>query len=170
MDIQVNILPDLTNFTLQLIATLILFLVLRAKLFTPLKNLLEKRAQTIESEISVAKVQKQEAEQLKAKYELNLENAKEEARGIVDSAKKRGDQLKDEILSEARSEAEVISTRAKNDIEREREKALDSVKSEVADIAVLVASKVMNKNLDETTHKEMIDKFISEVGESKWQS
>lgn len=170
MNFQVHILPDLTNLVLQLISTLILFLVLRAKIATPLKQMLDKRAKTIEDDINVAKTQKTEAEEIKSKYELSLEKAKEEGRVIVESAKKRGDQLKEEIVSEARTEANVEKARAKNEIEREKEKALDSLKSEVASMAMLVANKVVNKNLDQATHKDMIDNFITEVGESKWQS
>lgn len=170
MDFQVNILPDPINLGLQLLATLIIFLVLRAKVTEPLKAMLEKRASGIEKDIKVAKDQKAEAEDLKTKYEISLEKAKEEGREIVESAKKRGDQLKEEIISEAKAEASVERNRAKNEIEREKEKALDSLKSEVASMAMLVANKVVNKNLDESTHKDMIDNFINEVGETKWQS
>jgi F-type H+-transporting ATPase subunit b len=170
MEFQVHILPSLENLILQLIATLILFLVIRSKVTTPLKEMLDKRARSIEDDIKIAKSQKTEAEELKTKYEISLEKAKEEGREIVESAKKRGDQLKDEIVSEAKTEADAERNRAKNEIEREKEKALDSLKSEVASMAMLVANKVVNKSLDEATHKDMIDNFINEVGESKWQS
>lgn len=170
MNFQVHILPDPINLILQLVATLILFLVIRSKVTAPLKEMLDKRARSIEEDIKVAKNQKTKAEELKTKYEISLEKAKEEGREIVESAKKRGDQLKDEIISEAKTEANVEKNRAKNEIEREKERALDSLKSEVASMVMLVANKVVNKNLDEATHKDMIDNFISEVGESKWQS
>lgn len=170
MDIQVHIIPNLPNFVLQLISTLILFVVLKAKIATPLKEMLDKRADGIKADVNTAKSQRVEADELKQKYEISLQNAKEEAREIVESAKKRGDQLRDEIVSEAKSEAETVSERAKNEIEREKEKALDSLKSEVASMAMLVANKVVSKNLDEATHKDMIDNFINEVGESKWQN
>ncbi|MDO5707636.1 MAG: F0F1 ATP synthase subunit B [Andreesenia angusta] len=166
----VHILPEWTNLILQLISTLILFLVLRAKLANPMKEFLNKRAEAIKADLDAAELEKTEAEKLRAQYEASLNSAKDEAREIVDTAKKRGDQLKDEIVAEAKHEAQIISERATNDIEREKEKALDSLKSEVADMAMLVASKVVNKDLDEKTHKNMIDQFINEVGESKWQS
>lgn len=166
----VHILPNLANMIPQLIATLILFLVLRAKVTEPMKNFLNKRAEAIKANLDAAEAEKLEAEKLRVEYESSLDNAKNEAREIVDSAKKRGDQLREEIISEAKKEAKIISERATNDIEREKEKALDSLKSEVADMAMMVASKVVNKDLDKNTHKDLIDGFINEVGESKWQS
>lgn len=170
MEIVVNVLPDIPVMVLQLLATLVIFLVFRAKMFGPLKELLEKRAQHVKDEVAKAESERAEASELKEKYEINLNNAKEEAREIVDSAKKRGDQLKDEILTDAKKEADVIAVRAKNDIEREKEKALDSLKTEVASMAMLVANKVVDKSLDDSIQKDMIDKFINEVGESKWQN
>lgn len=166
----VHILPDLANMVPQLIATLILFLVMKKLVTQPLKEYLDKRAESVAADLTAAEKEKQEAEQLRIQYEQNLENAKEEARSIVDSAKQRGDTLREEIISEAKQEAQVISERATNEIELEKEKALDSLKSEVASMAMLVASKVVDKNLDENTHKSMIDQFINEVGESKWQN
>ncbi len=166
----VHILPDLANMIPQLIATLILFLVLRAKVTEPLKNFLNKRADAIQADLDAAEAEKTEAEKLRVEYESSLDNAKNEAREIVDSAKKRGDQLRDEIVADAKNEAQIITERAANEIEREKGKALDSLKSEVADMAMMVASKVVNKDLDKNTHKDMIDQFINEVGESKWQS
>ncbi len=166
----VHILPDLANMVPQLIATLILFLVMKKLVTQPLKEYLNKRAEAVAADLTAAEKEKQEAEELKVQYEKNLENAKEEARAIVDSAKQRGDQLRDEIVSEAKQEAKVISERATTEIELEKEKALDSLKSEVASMAMLIAGKVVDKNLDENTHKNMIDQFINEVGESKWQN
>lgn len=166
----VHILPDLPNMILQLLSTLVLFLVLRAKITEPLKSYLNKRAEAVAAELTAAQTEKEEAAKIKEQYELSLANAREEAREIVESAKKRGDQLKEELVTEAKQEAQTITIRANNEIEREKDKALDSLKSEVAEMALLVAGKVVNKNLDEVTHKNMIDQFINEVGESQWQS
>ncbi|KNF09718.1 ATP synthase subunit b, sodium ion specific [Gottschalkia purinilytica] len=170
MDIQVNILPDMLNFGLQLAATLVLFLVLRHFLFDPVKKHLEARGENIQKDLDEAKAEREQAISLKKEYELNIENAKSEGRDIVEAAKKRGDQLRDEIILEARKEAENMAAKAKNDIQREKEKALDDLKSEVATIAMLAASKVVEKNLDNNAHKDMINKFIDEVGEVKWQN
>lgn len=167
---EVHVLPDLANFIPQIIATGVLFLVLRHFLFKPVTDLLDARSKKIVANLEESTSYKREAEAVKAEYELKLEDAKGEAREIVESAKKRSDQLKDEILQEAKAEAQKISERSMLDIEREKQKMLVDLKSEVVEIAMLVATKVVQKDLDPSTHKTMINKFIDEVGESQWKN
>jgi len=170
MDFTVNVLPDLYNFTLQILATIVLFLVLKHYLFKPVSERLKARSEAIEREINEAKVKNEEAEALRKEYELKIDDAKSEARSIVESSKKRGEQLREEIISDAKKEAEEVLVKARKDIEREREKTMDGLKSEVVSIAMLAAAKVVEKNLDEEAHKEMIGKFIDEVGDAEWQN
>lgn len=167
---EVHVLPDLANFIPQILATGILFLVLRHFLFGPVTEILNSRSEKIVSNLEESTAEKKEAEAIKAEYLLKLEDAKGEARDIVDTAKKRSDQLKDEIIQEAKAEAQKISERAMLDIEREKQKMLTDLKSEVVEIAMLAATKVVEKDLDPNTHKTMINKFIDEVGESQWKN
>ncbi len=168
--VPVHVLPDIYNFSLQIIATFILFLVLRHFLFEPVSKFLNERKEKIASDIDAAQQEKEEAVKLKEDYEAKIEEAKDEARDIVDSAKKRGEELREEIITEARKEANDIKEKAHKEIEREKEKAIDDLKSEVVTVAMMAASKVVNKNLDENDHREMINNVINEVGESKWQN
>lgn len=167
---EVHVLPDLANFIPQIIATGILFLVLRHFLFKPVTDLLDARSKKIVSNLEESTSYKREAEAVRAEYELKLEDAKGEAREIVETAKKRSEQIKDEILQEAKVEAQKISERSMLDIEREKQKMLVDLKSEVVEIAMLAATKVVEKDLDPSTHKTMINKFIDEVGESQWKN
>ncbi|WIV12181.1 F0F1 ATP synthase subunit B [Proteiniborus sp. MB09-C3] len=170
MDIQVNVLPDPVNFLLQISATLVLFLILRHFLFKPVSKFLADRKERIAQELGEAKSHREEAETLKKEYESRIDEAKQEARGIVDSAKKRGEELKAEIVVSAKTEAGNVLAKAKSDIEREKEKTMAELKSEVVEIAMMAAEKVVEKSLDEKAHKEMINKFIDEVGEAQWQN
>lgn len=167
---QVHIIPDIQNLVLQLTSTLILFLIVRHFLYKPATELLAARSDKVYEEMAETKKQKEEAEATKREYEARLDQAKEESRTIVENAKQRGEQLKDEIIQEAKAEATQIKDKAISDIEREKEKVLDDLKSEVVDIAMLAASAVIEKDLDANTHKNMINKFIDEVGESKWKN
>lgn len=167
---QVNILPDLPNLGLQIASTIVLFLVIRHFAYQPLLKMLAARADKVYSEMEETKQRSREAQEIKAEYQLKSEEAKGEAREIVDSAKKRSDQLKDEILQEAKAEAQKISERAMLDIEREKQNMLADLKAEVVEIAMLAATKVVEKDLDPNTHKTMINKFIDEVGESQWKN
>ncbi|AFS77281.1 F-ATPase, F0 complex, subunit B AtpF [Gottschalkia acidurici 9a] len=132
--------------------------------------MLAARSEKVYEEMAEAKKQNEEATSLRIEYESRIQEAKDEARNIVEGAKKRGDQLKDEIVLEAKNESSNILAKARTDMEREKEKVLNDLKSEVVEIAMLAATKVVEKDLDENTHKNMINKFITEVGESKWKN
>ncbi len=166
--IQVNILPDWPNLLLQLSSTIVLFLVIRHFAYQPLLKMLAARADKVHTEMAEAKQKNEEATGLRAEYESRIQEAKDEARTIIDGAKKRSDQLESEILAEAETKAKQRLERATLETEREKEKMLDDLRSEVVDIATLAASKVLGKELNPSTHKTMIDKFIDEVGDSKW--
>lgn len=170
MDIQINVLPDLVNFLLQIAATIVLFLVIRHFLFKSVSEFLAARKEKIANDIEEAKLQREEADNLRKEYESRIDEAKNEARSIVESAKKRGEELKDQIVVEAKTEAGNVLTKARNDIEREKEKTMAELKSEVVEIAMMAAEKVVEKSLDDKAHKEMINKFIDEVGEAQWQN
>jgi len=170
MDIQVNVLPDPVNFLLQISATLVLYLILRHFLFGPVSKFLAARKEKIAQELEEAKSHKEEAEALKKEYESRIDEAKNEARAIIESAKKRGEELKEQIIVEAKAEASNVLAKARSDIERERERTMAELKSEVVQIAMMAAEKVVEKSLDEKAHKEMINKFIDEVGETQWQN
>lgn len=170
MDIQINVLPDPVNFSLQIAATIVLFLVIRHFLFKPMTEFLAARKEKIASDLDEARNQREEAAALRKEYESRIGEAKNEARTIVDSAKKRGEELKDQIVVEAKTEANNVLAKARNDIEREREKTMSELKTEVVQIAMMAAEKVVEKSLDEKAHKEMINKFIDEVGEAQWQN
>lgn len=170
MDFNVRVLPELSSIIIQLISTLVLFLVLRHFLFGPVSKFLKERQNKIENNINEAKKNKEEAVNLKKDYEIKIIEAKDEAKGIVESARKRGEELRDEIVKDAKKEANSLIEKARKEIDREKAKATDDLKKEVSNIAIMVASKIIDKELDQKAHNDMISKFIDEVGESRWQN
>ena len=163
-------LPVGIEVVLQLVATLVLFFVLRHFLFKPVTELLNKRKEAIEKEINDAKTGKEEALKLKESYEVKIQEAKKEGHEIIEASRKRGEELREEIVENANNEARGIIEKAKREMDSEREKAVDDLKNQVVTIAMMAASKVVEENLDADSHKKMINKFIDEVGESTWQN
>ena len=74
------------------------------------------------------------------------------------------------ILVEANKEAEGIVSRARKEIIRERETAMQDIKSQASELAILIASKIMEEEVKLDKQSNLIDKFIDEVGNSQWQS
>lgn len=170
MDTVIRVLPDPVSLIQQILATLILFIVLKKKLFGPITKFLKDRQDKIEANINEAKETRNEAINLKRDYEIKISEAKDAAKEIVEAARKRGEEVREEIVKEAKKEANSIVDKANKEIEREKAKAKDDLKKDVVNIAMMVASKVISKEIDENTHKEMISNFIDEVGGSSWQN
>lgn len=147
--------------------TLILFLILRKILFNPVMKIMDERDAEIKSQIERGKKAEEEGKKFKAEYEAKIGAARNESQQIVESAKRRAEERSSEIITQAKMEATNIKTRAEADIEKERQQAFNDVKDEISAIALLAASKVIEKDLDKSKHEELIDEFIKEVGDAK---
>lgn len=170
MDFDIRVLPISSSMILQLVAIVILFFILKHFLHEPVSNYMKERENRIQSDIDGAKALKEEATELKSEYEAKISEAKAEGQEIIESARKRGEEIKEDIIDEAKVEANGIVDRARKEIEREKEKALDEIKLQAGDMALLIASKVIDEELDISLQQDLINKFIDEVGTDKWQN
>ena len=170
MDIQVLALPVVSSMILAWVALAILYFGLRHFMYKPVSEFLNNRKEKIQSDIEGAKVLKEEAITLRDDYESRIDLAKKESQEIVEGARKRGEELKEAIILEAKNEAEGIVTRARKEITREREAAMQDIKSQASELAILIASKIMEEEVKLDKQNSLIDKFIDEVGNSQWQN
>ncbi len=170
MDIVVRPLPIGSSVVLSLVALLLLYLLLRHFLHAPVTKMLEERKEGIQKDLDGAKLLKEEAKTLKSDYESKIDLAKKESQEIIEGARKRGEEIRVGIVSEAKEDANNIVAHARREIERERDAALQDIKTEAAEIGILIASKIMEEQVSMDKQKNLINKFIDEVGSSKWQS
>lgn len=152
-----------------LIATLCnLFLqmwLIKKFLFKPIREVLEKRKAKADAEISEATKAKEEAEAMKAEYEQNMKDAREKASEIVSTAQKSATLQSEEILKEANAQAVALKAKAEKDIAQEKRKAVNEIKDEIGDMAMEIAGKVIERELNAKDHEKLIDEFINNVGE-----
>ena len=99
-------------------------------------------------------------------YEEGLANARTEAAQIVQSAQKEAQVIADETVREAQEQAAGIRRKAEADIAQEKKKAINEVKDEIGGLAMDIAGKVVEKEINEADHKKLIDEFIKHVGEA----
>lgn len=158
------------TFFFMLVNFLILYLVLKKLLFKPVTEFMNNRTKGIEDAFKEAEDKKNEAETLYADYRGKLDNIKEERNQIIKDATKRAEERSDEIIKTAQQEANSIIKRANLDIERERQKAINDLKDHISTLAMMAASKIIEKELDEKAHQQLIQQFIDEVGETTWQN
>ncbi len=149
----------------QIVDFIILLIFLRLVAYKPLVKILGDRSDHIASNIAAAEQERQEAEQLKAGYEADMRNARVQAQEIMQKATKAGEEQASDIIENAKNEAVRVKDAALAEIEREKQKAIAELRDQVATLSVLVAGKIINKNMTNQIQRSMIDDFIKEAGE-----
>ena len=144
---------------------LILYLFLKKLLFKPIKNMIDSRQKEIDDMYNDAESSKNAAAEMKSEYETRLKNATEESDEIIRTAIRKAQLREEEILNEARAEADRTLERAEEQIELEKKHAINEVKAQVAGLAVNIAEAIIERDINESEHKSLIDSFIDEVGE-----
>lgn len=155
------------ELAIQIVNTIILFWILKRILFKPVLNIIDARENAIKTDIATGEQAKNEGLALKVEYEQKLSVAKNEGQEIIKQATLRAEQKSEEIISTAKEEAIRLKDKANRDIAQEKEKVMNELKNDISNIAILAASKVIEKDIDQAKHEEMINKFIEEVGEAK---
>ena len=163
---QALITLDGWTFLAQICNLMIQMVIFKKFLLKPIKQVIADRKAKADSEIADAQKLRAEAEAMKAEYEQNLQNARTEANEIVASAQKTATARGEEIVGEARAQAAAMKQKAEADIAQERKKAVNEVKDEIGGIAMEIASKVVEREIKEADHKDLIDEFIKNVGEA----
>jgi len=144
---------------------LILYLFLKKILFVPVKKMIDSRQKEIDDMYSDAEASKAESEKMKAEYEEKLSSATEESEEILKKATRRAQLREEEILRKANEEAARTLERAEAQIELEKKNAINQVKNEVTEVAISIASAVIERDVKADEHKELIDDFISSMGD-----
>ena len=163
---QALITLDGWTFVAQICNLMIQLVIFKKLLLNPVKKVIAERKAKADSQIADAQKLRTEAEAMKAEYEQNLQNARTEANQIVAAAQKTAAARSEELLGEARAQAAALKQKAEADIAQERKKAVNEVKDEIGGMAMEIASKVVEHEIREADHKDLIDEFIKNVGEA----
>ncbi|MCY7706816.1 F0F1 ATP synthase subunit B [Bacillus safensis] len=151
----------------QLITMLILLALLKKFALKPLLGIMKQREDHILNEISSAEKKHVEAEKLVEQQHVLLKEAREESHTLIENAKKIGEKQKEEIIQAARQESERLKESARTEIVKEKEQAVAALREQVASLSVLIASKVIEKELDEQAQEKLIQEYLKEAGESR---
>ena len=163
---QALITLDGWTFLAQICNLMIQLVIFKKLLLNPVKKVIAERKAKADSQIADAEKLRTEAEAMKAEYQQNLQNARTEANQIVAAAQKTAAARSEELLGEARAQAAALKQKAEADIAQERKKAVNEVKDEIGGMAMEIASKVVEREIKEADHQDLIDEFIKNVGEA----
>jgi len=149
-----------------LLNTLAVFFVAKKFLFVPVKNMIDQRQKEIDTMYDDANIAKEEALKLQNEYEEKMLAAQETSERIVKEAMVRGQNREEEIIEAAHKEASAILEKAEADIAQEKKKAMNDAKDEISEIAMAIAEKVIDRELNEKDHQKLVDSFIDALGET----
>ena len=158
---------DIGTIIFTLCNLLILFLVFKHFLFGRVHKILDERQNDVSETYNKADAALEHAKSLESEYSGLMEGAKEESAQMIKAASTNAPLRSDEIISEAKNEASAILSRADEDVEREKKRAQNELRGEVSELAVLVAQKVVEKEITEADHERFINEFIDNVGDLK---
>lgn len=149
---------------MSIIAFGILYILLQKYAFGPLFSVMEKRREIVTSQLQEAAENKSQSEKLLAEQREALEQARKEAAEIIERARLAAARQAEEIVEAAQAESARLKQDAALEIENEKNKAISAVRSQVSAMSVLIASKIIEKQIDEASQSELIDQYLKEVG------
>lgn len=145
---------------------LITFAILKKFLFKPVKKMIDDRQKEIDGLYEDAGNAKKEAEALSEEYRTRLEDVRGECDDLLRQATVRARQKEQEILDEAHADAAALREKARADIALERKKAVNEIKDDISGMAVDIAAKVTEKEIDGAQHAALIEDFIRKLGDA----
>ncbi len=151
----------------QLFCFILLLAFLKKFAWGPVMGIMKEREEHVANQIDEAEKTRAEAIRYLDEQREILKESRNEAQALIENAKKQGDVQRDEIIQSARTEAERIKEGAKREIQTEKEKAVAALREQVASLSVMIASKVIEKELTEADQEKMINDYLQEAGEDK---
>lgn len=151
------------------IVTVITFAILLALLkkfaWGPLKEVMDKRERDINRDIDEAEEAKLNAQKIEEENKKTLKQTQDEVQRILEDARVQARKQHEEIIHEANIRANGMIETAQSEINSEKERALADINNQVSELSVLIASKVLQKEISEQDQKELVDKYLKEAGD-----
>ncbi len=151
------------GFIWHIINFVILLAILWKFLFPPVLKMLDERQARIRESMERAEALKEESARAAEQVKAQLDEARREGQNIINQATQIADRIKVERQQQAQTEYEAILKRAQEDAAREREQAFAELRKQVADLAVLAAGRIIERNLDASTQRKLVDDFLAEA-------
>ncbi|MGN0938300.1 MAG: F0F1 ATP synthase subunit B [Selenomonas sp.] len=155
------------TFFAQILNFLILVAILRALCYKPVVRMIKAREDKIAESLEKADADVAAAEELKAKYQAQLAEAREQAQAITDKAEKVASQLREDKLQETKREVEQMKESARAEIQRDQERAQDQIRAQVVALSIQAAGKIVSDKMTADADAEEVGKFIDTLDKDK---
>ena len=156
------------TLVMVLITFFILYLIVKKFFFEKIHDFMQAREQKVKDQFDSAEAAEKLAGEHLAEYESKLEGVEIERRGVLKDARALAEQRAEQIIKDAQTRAEEIIRQAERDIEHERALFAETMKEQVAILAIYAAEKIIEKQLDENEHRTLIDGIIEKDDGKTW--
>ena len=146
----------------QIVNFVILFGLLYLVAYKPIMRMLDERSRRVRESMEQTEFIKQQAERAEEEAEKRIDVASKEGQELVARSVRTGEGIRQQAQQEAKQDAESLINRARLEIQRERDGAIDDLRKEFADLTIMAAEKVIEQSLDKKAHHELIDKVLKE--------
>ena len=152
------------------ITVIVLFLVLKKFFFEKVKNFMETRSNSIQDAFDSAEAVNRRADEKMQNYTKRIANVEAEGRDIIRDAKIKADAQAREIIEDANKQATEILNKAERNIEREKQKAMEEMRKEVAALAMMAAERIVEREIQNVGQDEIVDEVINKARSTGWQN
>lgn len=151
---------DLSALILQIFGFILLFLILRRYVFGRVGAVIEERKQDIRNRMDKLAADQQELERLHEQVKQRLAEIEREARSHIQTAIQEAGAQREKIMAQAAEDAERQLARARQEIQREKNQAIMELRAQMGDLAMMIAGRVLDAELDTARHQALINEFI----------
>jgi len=160
------------NWTLLMVAVniFILYLIMKRFFFEKIREFMLERQNAISDAFENAESVNRQADEKLTNYKKQIASIEAEGRDIIKNAKIKADAQAKEITDEAGRKASEMMMQAQREIEREKIKAVNDMREQIAGLAIYAAEKIIEKQLDSAGQEEIVQRIIEQAGTSEWQN
>ncbi len=153
---------NVSTLLAQIVTFGVLFILLKMFAFKPILKMLDERSDRVKESMEQADYIKEQVANTEEESKARIEAAGKEGQELINRAVRAGDEVKQKAQQDARTGAESLLTKARTEIQRERDEAISELRKEVADLTITVAEKVIGQTLDKEAHRQLIDKTLDQ--------
>ena len=161
------ILPSVPELVWGILAFAIVVLLMWKYAFPSVKKGMDARTERIRESLSSAEQAKDDAESVLAEYQRQLADARNEANRIIEEARQTADALRRDLTARAEADAAEIRTRASADIEAAKSRAMEELRTQLTDLTIGLTERVVKRNIDRESNAQLIDDYISTIGNNR---
>ncbi|MBK7258885.1 MAG: F0F1 ATP synthase subunit B [Ignavibacteriae bacterium] len=158
---MLDINPGLILWTI--LTFVIVLVILRRTAWKPLLTALKEREDSIRTSLHDAEEARNQAQKLLDENKKLMATAETQSQKIIKEGRDMAERLKAEILEKANASSQQMVLQAREEIQREKESALTQLRSEVADLAITAAGKILDANLDPAKQRAIVDAAIRDI-------